>query len=452
MSAVSATEGIDPERTRLDESGALKELVLQRGAVLAGKYRLELLLGEGGMGFVWSAYHLELQLRVAIKLLKSGPQSTLLAERLRREARTAARLVHPSIVRVFDIGVTEIGEPFIVMELLTGENLARALTRERMTSVRAVQLLLPVAEALVLAHTRGIVHRDLKPANVFLSSHGQQLQPKLLDFGIAKLEHAPALLAKLTDKGTVLGSPSYMSPEQVRGDEVDYRSDIWSFCVVLYSAVTGAPPFRGADPRTIMNAIASAMPAPLACVDEQLARLIQWGLSKDPALRPMSMRELGRELAQWLLAQGVSEDACGTPIAAKWLVHVAAPSQRPALLRAEARRERTVPMRHRHWALLTAACMLIVSGSVARTDSFRTPPAPPVTAATTAHPEALPVPPISTALTLLAASPPAPPASPLPSAQQPIDSRVSIVSARQATKPAASPARARRVPTSQLPF
>jgi len=440
---------MDPERTRLDGRGALEQPVMRRGTVLAGKYRLEQLLGEGGMGFVWSAFHLELQLPVAIKLLKSGYQSTLLAERLRREARAAARLGHPNIVRVFDMGVTQSGDPFIVMELLTGENLARMLAQGRLCSVGAVQLLLPVAEALVLAHARGIVHRDLKPGNVFLSSDGQQLQPKLLDFGIAKLEHAPALLAKLTDKGVVLGSPSYMSPEQVRGDEVDYRSDIWSFCVVLYQAVTGGTPFRGADPARIMNAIVGAAPAPLACVDEQLARLIQWGLNKRPALRPMSMRDLGRELARWLLAQGVSEDACGTPVAAKWLTSVAPPSQRPALPQAEARHERTVPMRHSHWGLLTAASMLLVCASVARTDSFRTPPSPTIAAATIAPPEVPPAEPISTTAIVLAASPAQPP-SPLPSLQQPINSRVSIVPVRRATKPGASPARPR--PTSQLPF
>jgi serine/threonine-protein kinase len=443
---------MDPERTRLDEGGALQEPVLKRGTVLAGKYRLELLLGEGGMGFVWSAYHLELQLPVAIKLLKSGTQGTRLAERLRREARAAAWLVHPSIVRVFDIGVTDIGDPFIVMELLTGETLARVLARGHLTSVKAVQLLLPVAEALVLAHTRGIVHRDLKPGNVFLSSDGQQLQPKLLDFGIAKLEHAPALLAKLTEKGTVLGSPSYMSPEQVRGDEVDYRSDIWSFCVVLYKAVTGATPFRGSDARAIMSAIVGGTPAPLACVDEQLARLIQWGLSKDPALRPISMRELGRELSQWLLAQGVSEDACGTPVGPRWLARGGPSSQRPALSLAETRQERTVPMRRRHWALLTAASLLVVSGVVARTDSVRSPPADSNTAAGVAPAEAPPLRPSSRQPRVLVASQPAAPLSPRASTQQPVDSTASIAAASRTTEPHASPVRPRPVRTSRLPF
>jgi len=220
----AASEDFDPERTREDVGAATLTLDaerLGRGSILAGKYRLEMLLGEGGMACVWSAYHLELELPVAIKLLKAGPKNEKLAKRLRLEARAAARLAHPSIVRVLDVAAADNGDPFIVMELLSGESLAQVLARERLSSVRAVQLLLPIAEALAVAHAHGIVHRDLKPGNVFLSKEGQELQPKLLDFGIAKMEYAS--LVKLTDKGTILGSPNYMSPEQVRGDDVEAR-------------------------------------------------------------------------------------------------------------------------------------------------------------------------------------------------------------------------------------
>jgi eukaryotic-like serine/threonine-protein kinase len=334
MSSTAPHVGIDPDRTRADETGPVtwREVgTLSRGSVLAGKYRLEMLLGQGGMAFVWSAYNLELELPVALKLLRTGAKDERLAERLRLEARAAARLVHPSIVRVFDIGVAESGEPFIVMELLTGESLAEVLARGPLSGTRAVQLLLPIAEALALSHTKGIVHRDLKPDNVFLATEGEQLQPKLLDFGIAKLAHASPALDKLTGKGIALGSPHYMSPEQVGGDDVDYRSDIWSFCVMLYKAVTGSFPFVGADRRAIMDAILENQPARLATgagIDTQLARLIHWGLTKDPTQRPTSMRELGRQLAQWLLTQGISDDASGAPLAAKWLAHVAEPSMR----------------------------------------------------------------------------------------------------------------------------
>ncbi len=370
--------------------------------MLAGKYRLEMLLGEGGMASVWSAYHLELELPVAIKLLRGGTSNARLVERLRLEARAGAHLVHPSTVRIFDIATTDDGEPFIVMELLSGESLAQALSRGRMSSVRAVQLMLPIAEALALAHSHGIVHRDLKPDNVFLSNESDQVQPKLLDFGIAKAARSGAARDKLTQRGTVLGSPYYMSPEQVRGDDVDYRTDIWSFCVVLYKAVVGKAPFRGPDKRAVLDAIASDEPARVPAgigIDEHLARLMCWGLCKDPARRPSSIRELGRHLAHWLISQGVSEDASGAPIAAKWIAKVSEPGlRRPppyAEMREPVASERgstlasTAPLElvteriaagatqgssrsHlRRWALLAGASLLIVSGSVARTDSHR---------------------------------------------------------------------------------
>lgn len=409
MSAAAPTEDFDPERTRLEEeSGTMRSSRSEtstgqvgRGSVLAGKYRLELLLGEGGMGHVWSAYNLELQLPVAIKLLRAGHKNAGLAERLRFEARAAARLVHPNIVRVFDMAIADNGDPFIVMELLTGESLAEVLSRGRLSGVRAVQLMLPIAEGLALAHARGIIHRDLKPDNVFLSTDNEQLQPKLLDFGIAKLVHASALTEKLTGKGMLLGSPNYMSPEQARGDEVDYRTDIWSFCVVLFKAIMGASPFSRADRRAMIEAIINDEPTSLtfdASVDKQLAQLIAWGLSKEPAQRPTSIRELGRQLAQWLLNQGVSDDASGAPLAAKWIAHVAEPSmRRPPPLEAtfeappaepvdiaysrsqsdphaartalspQRKLERVFPARHRPWALLAVVSMSLVGAAAAWT-------------------------------------------------------------------------------------
>jgi eukaryotic-like serine/threonine-protein kinase len=412
MRAPAHVEGVDAERTRVDGAGPPPSSRqdpsldgLGRGSILAGKYRLELLLGEGGMGSVWSAYHLELELPVAIKLLKAGLKNARLAERLRLEAQSSARLVHPSIVRVFDISATRNGDPFIVMELLSGESLAELLGRGRLSGARAVQLMLPIAEALALAHVKGIVHRDVKPDNVFISTNGEQLQPKLLDFGIAKLVFASVRANELTAKGSLIGSPLYMSPEQTRGDDVDYRSDIWSFCVVLYQAVTGAVPFDGEHKTALTRAILNDEPAPMpidARVDKQLARLIRWGLTKDRAQRPTSVRELGRQLAQWLLANGVSDDACGAPLAAKWTTRIAEPSMRrpppisvelesephvhvatlvsrpPPELPAERACvaagqaiERIVPARRSYWALLAVASLLIAGGSVAWLTSVR---------------------------------------------------------------------------------
>ncbi|RYZ09899.1 MAG: serine/threonine protein kinase [Myxococcales bacterium] len=331
MPARAFAMGTAPQRTTSEASGpiTLRETGLSpigRGSLLADKYRLEMLLGEGGMGFVWSAYNRELELPVAIKLLRSGRHRHRLAERLRLEARAAARLLHPSIVRIFDVAVTEAGDPFIVMELLTGQTLANALARGPLDPVRAVQLLLPIADALAHAHAKGVVHRDLKPENVFLSTDGEQVLPKLLDFGIAKLGYGGPSYPKLTEDGVVLGSPHYMSPEQVAGEEVDPRTDTWSLTVVLYKAVTGNAPFTGPDKRAVMDAILREPPAAIAedaSIDAGLRDILRWGLSKDLLDRPQSIRDLGRALARWLLQQGIAEDVCGTPLAAKWLLPAA---------------------------------------------------------------------------------------------------------------------------------
>jgi hypothetical protein len=159
------------------------------------------------------------------------------------------------------------------------------------------------------------------------------------------------------------------------------------------------------------------------------------------------MRELGRELGQWLLAQGVSVDACGTPVATKWLSHVGPLSELPALPHTEARHERTVPIRHRHWALLTAASLLVVSGGIARTDSFRTP----VEAPTPIAMQAPPAPPLAAAAIVLAASPTQPP-SPTPSVEPPRDNRVSFAPARRAKQPGVTPVRPHPAAPSRLPF
>ena len=294
------------------------------GRVIAQKYRLESLLGEGGMGSVWRAYNLQLEVPVAIKLLRPGSNAAELGQRLRVEARAAAKLVHPSIVRVFDIGEAESGEPFIVMELLRGQSLADLLEAGPLSAVNALQLLLPIGEALSLAHSRGVVHRDLKPDNIFISNEGACLQPKLLDFGIAKVRGGMVTGGPTqTQTGTLLGSPEYMSPEQAYGrSDIDERSDIWAFCVVLYEVISGRTPFAGDDPASILRSVVNQEAVPLErlnAVDPQLSALIHRGLAKDRDARPASMFDLGRELAAWLFARGVSEDVTGSSLDAKWL-------------------------------------------------------------------------------------------------------------------------------------
>jgi serine/threonine-protein kinase len=292
------------------------------GAVLSRKYRLDSVLGEGGMGAVWQGTNLQLELPVALKLIRADLDRGALRARLQIEARAAAKLGHPAIVRVFDVGESELGDPYIVMELLHGETLAKLITRGRLSAARAVQLALPIVDALSLAHRSGIVHRDLKPDNIMLSVEQQRIQPKILDFGIAKLTDPRDGNHKLTEVGVVVGSPDYMSPEQARGrDDVDAGTDIWSMCVVLYEAITGTAPFNAANYNALLRSIVEDAPLPLsehAAGDAALWAIIERGLAKDRSQRYASIADLGTALAGWLLSHGVLEDACGASLEGKW--------------------------------------------------------------------------------------------------------------------------------------
>jgi serine/threonine protein kinase len=293
------------------------------GEIVAEKYRLIRLLGEGGMGSVWVARNLALDIQVAIKLIRSDLHTPGIAERLLNEARTTARLRHPSIVRVFDFGRTRSGDPFIVMELLQGETLGTVLYREgRLPAPRALQLLLPAADGLVAAHAQRIVHRDLKPDNVFLAEIEGRLQPKVLDFGIASFERTREP-TRLTLAGTVLGSPEYMAPEQARGQsDVDQRADIWAFCVVLYEAITGRVPFKGDNYNAQLLNVIEAPVTPIldhGAGDALLWSIMRRALTKDRDARWQTMREFGSALALWLIQHGVTEDVYGQSLRATWL-------------------------------------------------------------------------------------------------------------------------------------
>jgi len=331
--ANAAGEGHDHTETCLAfPPGALAAGITRyaAGSVLSGKYRLDSLLGEGGMGAVWRATNTLLDLPVAIKLIRADLDRNALRARLQLEARSVAKLGHPAIVRIYDVGETEQGDPFIVMELLEGKTLAEMLGQGRLSAVHAVQLLLPIIDACAVAHARGIVHRDLKPDNLLIARDEHRLQPKILDFGIAKLTDPREIDLRLTEIGTVVGSPDYMSPEQARGqDDVDYRTDIWSVCVVLYEAVTGRVPFNAPNYNALLRAIVEDEPRPVtdfAAGDLQLSQIICRGLAKSPEGRYPSMGELRHALAGWLLSHGVQEDACGTSLDAKWLSRASDPA------------------------------------------------------------------------------------------------------------------------------
>jgi serine/threonine-protein kinase len=227
-------------------------------------------------------------------------------------------------VRVFDFGTTERGHPFLVMELAQGETLSSVLAREgRMGAIRAVQMLLPVADGLRCAHDKGIVHRDVKPDNLFIAKDSfGRLQPKLIDFGIARVRQ-PAIEQRLTQEGVVLGSPAYMSPEQALGDEsIDGRSDLWGMCVMLYEMICARMPFQNENYNALMQAILHQAPVPthtLGAGDAELWLVIAKGLAKSAEARYANVTELGGALALWLHRHGVKEDICGNSIRALWL-------------------------------------------------------------------------------------------------------------------------------------
>lgn len=286
------------------------------GRVLLEKYELVRPLAEGGMGVVWVAHNHVLDLDVAIKLTLSGSAVSSDASRQRAlsEARLAAQLAHPAVCRVLDFGLTEEGDPCVVTELLKGETLDSVLALEgRMSPVEAVQVILPILDALSASHEKGIVHRDVKPSNVYLArDSGNRVQPKLLDFGIAQGQNEAMDWAV---SGTVSGTPCYMSPEQACGaGSVDARTDIWSACATLYELLTGEPPFDGESCTELLVSVVQSSPASLppdTAVDPWLSAILMRGLEKDPKDRWASAAELFAELSHWLLSRGVESDVCG---------------------------------------------------------------------------------------------------------------------------------------------
>ena len=269
--------------------------------VLAGRYRLDRQLGKGGMGSVWLAEHLTLNSWVAVKLMDPSIASTAEgAERFKREAQAAASLRSAHVVQVLDYGVHE-DTPFLVMELLQGQSLADCLEQEkRLAPERALSVITQVARAIGRAHAGGIVHRDLKPDNIFLVREDDQELAKVLDFGIAKAT-GPRFGGMETRTGVTMGTPYYMSPEQVEGKkELDYRSDLWSLAVIACECMTGTRPFDGETfGELLLNICARPIVPPsrqgffLLGFDEWFAK----GTSRDPLLRFGSAQELAASLS-----------------------------------------------------------------------------------------------------------------------------------------------------------
>jgi serine/threonine protein kinase len=281
------------------------------GTVVAGKYRVEKIIGEGGMGLVVSAIHLGLEQEVAIKfLLPEAMRNKVAVERFLREAKVAAKVRSEHVARVHDVGTLEEGGvPYIVMEHLEGLDLGQLIDKEGALPIdEACEIALQASEALTEVHAAGIVHRDLKPSNLFVTRKVDgSPSVKLLDFGISKLTSLGAddsgIDPALTQTATIMGSPSYMSPEQLKSTkEVDQRADVWSLGAVLYEAVTGKPAFRGESLPQVCAMIASEDPALPSTrrdgIPIELERAVLRCLEKDPAGRA-TLVELARTLARY---------------------------------------------------------------------------------------------------------------------------------------------------------
>ncbi len=324
-----------------------------------GPYEILAPLGAGGMGEVYRARDTRLGRDVAIKVLPDEVARDAHAlARFEQEARAVAALSHPNILALHDVG-KEGAVSFVVMELLEGETLREALAKGPLSLRKALDVGLQLAEGLAAAHGKGIVHRDVKPENVFLTKDGHA---KLLDFGLARSGPIPTgrdetespTVDKLTSQGAVLGTVAYMSPEQARGETVDFRSDQFSLGIVLYEMLTGKRPFGGASAAETLAAIIRDEPEPLTKVDPKLPALLGWTvqrcLSKDPEERYSSTRDLVKELQS--LGTHLSEAVSATDVA---------PGEGPRL-------RRRVPA----WVLMAGGAFMVLVGLLIGIRSLRT--------------------------------------------------------------------------------
>ncbi|MGD1072725.1 MAG: protein kinase [Bryobacteraceae bacterium] len=282
---------------------------ITEGALL-GPYRIESMVGEGGMGQVFLASDTRLQRKVAIKAIRQGQAAAGLEARFIEEARAASALNHPNIVTVYDVGTRE-GQPYIVMEWIEGQTLRQRLAHGALPMEESLPLAAQILDALGAAHGTGLIHRDLKPENIMVTASGRA---KVLDFGIAKritIASDAVTGTVLTNPGFAMGTPGYMSPEQTRGERLDFRSDHFAFGAVLYEATTGRRAFDGRSGTEIRDAVLKHQPAPLTSLNPRAPMPLQWlverCLAKRVENRFASTEELRRELLSIAAASGRAE-------------------------------------------------------------------------------------------------------------------------------------------------
>jgi eukaryotic-like serine/threonine-protein kinase len=283
-------------------------------SIVNERYRVVELIGEGGMGKVYLAEHIEIGKRVAIKALHpSYSRMPELVERFRREARAASKIGHPNIVDVTDSGTTDNGSVYFVMEYLEGVELGSVIERDRAIDVaRALRIATQICRALSAAHSVGVIHRDLKPENVFLITRDNTSDfVKVLDFGIAKTAEAEAQnKQRLTSPGMAMGTPEYMAPEQAAGRPADARCDVYSLAAILYEMLTGEPPYRGDNFMEILTKKATIDPVPphelRPELPEAVSRLVLSAMSRNPDLRPATMDAFEYELNKCLSGRGAA--------------------------------------------------------------------------------------------------------------------------------------------------
>src|SRR6188768_2968111 len=286
------------------------------GQVIDNKYRVERLVGRGGMGSVFQATHLGIGRRVALKVLElSGAPALEVVTRFEREAQAAARIGNDHFLDIFDFGSLPDGSRFIVCEFLDGETLASRLERQPMTPSELVPIARQLLNGLAAAHAAGVVHRDLKPDNVFLLRHkaGWADFVKIIDFGISKFQATSGDESgmRMTATGVVMGTPFYLSPEQARGGpDIDHRSDVYSVGVILYEAVTGRVPFQAQNfNELIFKIVLEEAPPPYTIaegVDRDFSDIISKAMARDPRTRYQSAAELAAAIEAWALSAGLS--------------------------------------------------------------------------------------------------------------------------------------------------